>query len=43
MVWPFFIYAVVFLAWQLKSNRAAWAMTLGVQAMVNLLPVLFMK
>ncbi|MCB9961210.1 MAG: hypothetical protein R3C00_11590 [Hyphomonas sp.] len=39
--WPFFVYAVVFLAWQLQSNRLAWGMTLALQAMVNLPLVLF--
>ena len=40
--WPFFVYAVVFLAWQLKSTRHAWGMTLVLQAMVNLPVVLLM-
>lgn len=40
--WPIFIYAIVFLAWQLRSDLHGWAMTLALQAMVNLLPVLFL-
>ena len=43
LVWPLFVYAVVFLAWQLKSAGRAWGMTLALQAMVNLLPVLFVR
>ena len=41
--WPFFIYAIVFLAWQLRSDLHGWVMTLALQVMVNLLPALFLK
>ena len=40
--WPFFIYATVFLAWQLKSDLHGWVMALALQVMVNLLPVLLL-
>lgn len=39
-VWPFFIYAVAFLAWQLKSEYQAWGVTILIHSCVNLLPVL---
>ena len=39
-VWPFFIYAVAFLAWQLKSEQHAWVMTILIHSTVNLIPVL---
>ena len=35
-MWPFFIFAVTFLAWQLKSSTHAWIMTTLLHAMVNL-------
>lgn len=38
-VWPFFIYAVAFLAWQLKSELHAWGMTILIHSTVNLIPV----
>ncbi|MEZ5997235.1 MAG: hypothetical protein R3B98_00890 [Hyphomonas sp.] len=38
--WPFFVYSVTFLAWQLVSTTHAWVMTVLLQAMVNLLPAL---
>lgn len=38
-VWPFFIYAVAFLAWQLKSELHAWVMTILIHSAVNLIPV----
>lgn len=38
-VWPFFIYAVAFLAWQLKSELQAWVMTILIHSTVNLIPV----
>ncbi len=41
--WPFFIYSVTFLAWQLKSVAHAWIMTVLVQVAVNLLPALLTK
>lgn len=41
--WPFFIYCVTFLAWQLKSTLHAWGMTVVLQALVNLLPVLLLE
>jgi len=39
-VWPFFIFAVAFLAWQLKSEQHAWVMTILIHSTVNLIPVL---
>lgn len=39
-VWPFFIYAIAFLAWQLKSEYQAWGVTILIHSCVNLLPVL---
>ena len=39
-VWPFFILAVAFLAWQLKSEQQAWVMTILIHSTVNLIPVL---
>ena len=41
-VWPFFIFAVTFLAWQLKSSLHAWIMTTLLHAMVNLPVILFL-
>jgi len=41
-LWPFFIYAVAFLAWQIKSEQQAWLMSILVHSTVNLLPVLLM-
>jgi len=41
-VWPFFVFAVTFLAWQLESLRQAWIMTTLLHAMVNLPVVLFL-
>lgn len=38
-VWPFFIYATAFLAWQLKSEAHAWGMTILIHSVVNLIPV----
>lgn len=38
-VWPVFIYAVAFLAWQLKSELQAWVMTILIHSTVNLIPV----
>ncbi|MCA8900039.1 MAG: hypothetical protein KDA53_02190 [Hyphomonas sp.] len=40
--WPFFVYCVTFLAWQLKSTLHAWVMTTALHAAVNLIPVLFL-
>lgn len=41
-VWPIFIFAVTFLAWQLESIRHAWLMATLLHAMVNLPIVLFL-
>lgn len=40
--WPFFVFAVTFLAWQLKSGMHAWIMTTLLHAMVNLPVVLLL-
>ena len=37
-IWPFFVYATCFLAWQLESDWYAWGVTMLVQVTVNLLP-----
>ncbi|MEO0981777.1 MAG: hypothetical protein AAFX03_03905 [Pseudomonadota bacterium] len=39
-LWPLFVYAVVFLAWELKSTLHAWAMATALHAAVNLGPAL---
>ena len=41
-VWPFFIFSVTFLAWQLRSNTYAWIMTTLLHASVNLPIVLLL-
>ena len=40
LAWPFFIYALTFLAWQLKSTLHGFAMTAVLQGMVSLLPAM---
>ncbi|MBA3068840.1 MAG: hypothetical protein FP825_10195 [Hyphomonas sp.] len=40
--WPYFIYALTFLAWQLKSDFDACLMTFLLQVAVNLVPALFL-
>ena len=36
-IWPTFIGAVAFLAWQMHTNTLAWAMTVALNAGVNIL------
>ena len=40
--WPYFIYSLTFLAWQLKSDLDGFAMTFLLQAAVNLVPALLL-
>ena len=40
--WPFFIYSVTFLAWQLRSEWQAWLMTALVHSLVNVIPVVLL-
>ena len=41
-IWPLFISAVAFLAWQMHTNTHAWAMTVALNAGVNILLTLFL-
>ncbi|WP_335594028.1 hypothetical protein [Hyphomonas sp.] len=41
--WPYFIYSLTFLAWQLKSTRDALFMTTLLQAAVMAVPALIIK
>jgi hypothetical protein len=42
VAWPFFIYSLTFLAWQLKSNLYGFGMCAALQGLVNLLPALIL-
>ncbi|KCZ92415.1 hypothetical protein [Hyphomonas johnsonii] len=40
--WPYFMFCLTFLAWQLKSNLDGFVMTFLLQAAVNFLPAVLM-
>lgn len=42
LAWPFFIYSLTFLAWQLKSTQYGFVMTAVLQGMVSIIPAMIL-